>query len=184
MISVDEALKKIFEILPRNGKEKISLLDACGRVLAEGILAKNDQPPFSASAMDGYVISDPVPKLGSSYKLVGEVSAGSTFSRVLRNGEAVRIFTGAPVPIGGTRVIIQENMVIKCDTVTINELNSNETFIRKKGSDFKLGQKFEAPKELNPFHLSLIASMNSGEVTVYKKPTVAIISTGDELVIP
>ena len=184
MISVDEALKKIFEILPRNGKEKISLLDACGRVLAEDILAKNDQPPFSASAMDGYVISDPVPKLGSSYKLVGEVSAGSTFSRVLRNGEAVRIFTGAPVPVGGTRIIIQENMIIKCDTVIINKLNSNETFIRKKGSDFKLGQKFESPKELNPFHLSLIASMNSSEVTVYKKPTVAIISTGDELVIP
>ncbi|MBT6270996.1 MAG: molybdopterin molybdotransferase MoeA, partial [Rhodobacteraceae bacterium] len=154
------------------------------RVLAKDVLAKNDQPPFSTSAMDGYVISDPAPRVGSSYNLVGEVSAGSTFSGVLGNGEAIRIFTGAPIPVGGKRVIIQENMVIKYNTVTINELNGNETFIRKIGSDFKSGQIFETPKVLTPFHLSLIASMNSSEVTVYKKPTVAIISTGDELVIP
>ncbi|MAR18131.1 MAG: molybdopterin molybdenumtransferase MoeA [Rhodobacteraceae bacterium] len=184
MISVEDALKKIFRILPKNGNEKISLLNACGRVLAKDVLAKNDQPPFSTSAMDGYVISDPTPRVGSSYNLVGEVSAGSTFSGVLGNGEAIRIFTGAPIPVGGKRVIIQENMVIKYNTVTINELNGNETFIRKIGSDFKSGQIFETPKVLTPFHLSLIASMNSSEVTVYKKPTVAIISTGDELVIP
>lgn len=184
MISVEDALKKIFRILPKNGNEKISLLNACGRVLAKDVLAKNDQPPFSTSAMDGYVISDPAPRVGSSYNLVGEVSAGSTFSGVLGNGEAIRIFTGAPIPVGGKRVIIQENMVIKYNTVTINELNGNETFIRKIGSDFKSGQIFETPKVLTPFHLSLIASMNSSEVTVYKKPTVAIISTGDELVIP
>ena len=184
MISVEDALKKIFKILPKNGNEKISLLNACGRVLAKDVLAKNDQPPFSTSAMDGYVISDPAPRVGSSYNLVGEVSAGSTFSGVLGNGEAIRIFTGAPIPVGGKRVIIQENMVIKYNTVTINELNGNETFIRKIGSDFKSGQIFETPKVLTPFHLSLIASMNSSEVTVYKKPTVAIISTGDELVIP
>ena len=184
MINVEDALKKIFRILPKNGNEKISLLNACGRVLAKDVLAKNDQPPFSTSAMDGYVISDPAPRVGSSYNLVGEVSAGSTFSGVLGNGEAIRIFTGAPIPVGGKRVIIQENMVIKYNTVTINELNGNETFIRKIGSDFKSGQIFETPKVLTPFHLSLIASMNSSEVTVYKKPTVAIISTGDELVIP
>ena len=184
MINVEDALKKIFRILPKNGNEKISLLKACGRVLAKDVLAKNDQPPFSTSAMDGYVISDPAPRVGSSYNLVGEVSAGSTFSGVLGNGEAIRIFTGAPIPVGGKRVIIQENMVIKYNTVTINELNGNETFIRKIGSDFKSGQIFETPKVLTPFHLSLIASMNSSEVTVYKKPTVAIISTGDELVIP
>ena len=184
MISVEDALKKIFRILPKNGNEKISLLNACGRVLAKDVLAKNDQPPFSTSAMDGYVISDPAPRVGSSYNLVGEVSAGSTFSGVLGNGEAIRIFTGAPIPVGGKRVIIQENMIIKYNTVTINELNGNETFIRKIGSDFKSGQIFETPKVLTPFHLSLIASMNSSEVTVYKKPTVAIISTGDELVIP
>jgi len=184
LISVEDALKKIFRILPKNGNEKISLLNACGRVLAKDVLAKNDQPPFSTSAMDGYVISDPAPRVGSSYNLVGEVSAGSTFSGVLGNGEAIRIFTGAPIPVGGKRVIIQENMVIKYNTVTINELNGNETFIRKIGSDFKSGQIFETPKVLTPFHLSLIASMNSSEVTVYKKPTVAIISTGDELVIP
>ena len=184
MISVEDALKKIYRILPKNGNEKISLLNACGRVLAKDVLAKNDQPPFSTSAMDGYVISDPAPRVGSSYNLVGEVSAGSTFSGVLGNGEAIRIFTGAPIPVGGKRVIIQENMVIKYNTVTINELNGNETFIRKIGSDFKSGQIFETPKVLTPFHLSLIASMNSSEVTVYKKPTVAIISTGDELVIP
>ena len=184
MINVEDALKKIFRILPKNGNEKISLLNACGRVLAKDVLAKNDQPPFSTSAMDGYVISDPTPRVGSSYNLVGEVSAGSTFSGVLGNGEAIRIFTGAPIPVGGKRVIIQENMVIKYNTVTINELNGNETFIRKIGSDFKSGQIFETPKVLTPFHLSLIASMNSSEVTVYKKPTVAIISTGDELVIP
>jgi len=184
LINVEDALKKIFRILPKNGNEKISLLNACGRVLAKDVLAKNDQPPFSTSAMDGYVISDPAPRVGSSYNLVGEVSAGSTFSGVLGNGEAIRIFTGAPIPVGGKRVIIQENMVIKYNTVTINELNGNETFIRKIGSDFKSGQIFETPKVLTPFHLSLIASMNSSEVTVYKKPTVAIISTGDELVIP
>ena len=184
MINVEDALKKIFRILPKNGNEKISLLKACGRVLAKDVLAKNDQPPFSTSAMDGYVISDPAPRVGSSYNLVGEVSAGSTFSGVLGNGEAIRIFTGAPIPVGGKRVIIQENMVIKYNTVTINELNGNETFTRKIGSDFKSGQIFETPKVLTPFHLSLIASMNSSEVTVYKKPTVAIISTGDELVIP
>ena len=184
MISVEDALKKIFKILPKNGNEKISLLNACGRVLAKDVLAKNDQPPFSTSAMDGYVISDLAPRVGSSYNLVGEVSAGSIFSGVLGNGEAIRIFTGAPIPVGGKRVIIQENMVIKYNTVTINKLNGDETFIRKIGSDFKSGQVFETPTVLTPFHLSLIASMNSSEVTVYKKPTVAIISTGDELVIP
>ena len=111
MISVEEAIKSILSDLPTTSTETISIFNAVGRVLAQKVISKINQPPFSSSAMDGYAIPDKMTQVGSNYKVIGEVSAGTTFNKSIGKDETVRIFTGAPILKGTEKVIIQENII-------------------------------------------------------------------------
>lgn len=163
-------------------------LELCSnRVVAKSISAKITQPPFAASAMDGYaVIHSDCNSLPCSLKVVGESSAGHSFHGKISSGEAVRIFTGAVVPEGADAIAIQED----CDrldeqTVLIRDVSEPGKFIRAAGYDFHKGDELiQKGTSLNFRHLALLASMNIASVEVFKKPKVAIIATGDELVLP
>ncbi|MCY4180462.1 MAG: molybdopterin molybdotransferase MoeA, partial [Litoreibacter sp.] len=183
MISVSEALDALFALVEPLPSETVPLQDAAGRALAEAAIAKRDQPPFAASAMDGYAVSGDVSP-GAVFSVIGEAAAGHAFDGGLSAGQAVRIFTGAPLPNGATRVVIQEDVTREGDKITLNEGLDTKTHIRPAGGDFKAGQSLSAPRVLRPADLALLASMNFATVSVARRPTVALIATGDELVMP
>lgn len=184
MISVDEALSHLFSLVAPLESESVPLQEAAGRVLAQTATARRDQPPFPASAMDGYAVisSDATP--GARLDVIGEAAAGHRFSGIVSTSQAVRIFTGAPVPQGADRVIIQEDVTRDGDTITLGDTLDEGPHIRRKGVDFARGDTIEAPRLLTPSDVALLAAMNIPEVTVTRKPVVALISTGDELVMP
>jgi molybdopterin molybdotransferase len=184
MISVSEALSNLFALTPPLNSELVPLSEANGRVLAAPVSAKRDQPPFSASAMDGYGVAAKGVAPGAQYQVIGEAAAGHAFDGSVSAGEAVRIFTGAPVPEGATRVIIQEDVTRDGDTITLSENLDSGFHIRPAGGDFKVGQTIAAPRLLRPSDIALMASMNIATVPVTLRPKVAILSTGDELVMP
>jgi len=184
MISVSDALDNLFSLCAPLDTERLPLREAAGRVLAEDAVAKRDQPPFASSAMDGYGVRVEHPQPGDRFTVIGESAAGHSYDGTLGDGEAVRIFTGAPVPEGVTRVIIQEDVRREGDGITVTETLSENRNIRPLGGDFKSGDRITAPRRLSAQDVALLAAMNIPEVTVHKRPTVAIISTGDELVMP
>jgi molybdopterin molybdotransferase len=184
VISVTTALNEIFALLLPLDTETVSLHHAAGRVLAKPVTAARDQPPFDASVMDGYGIPDATPEAGARYQIVGEAAAGHAFDRRINSGEAVRIFTGAPVPPGVKRIIIQEDANRNDGVVSLNPDFDSSLYIRKKGADFNVGDNLNSPRRLSAADIALIASMNNPEVTVYRRPQVALIATGDELVMP
>lgn len=182
MISVDEALAKCFALTRPLDAETVALRHAAGRVLARPVMATRDQPPFPASAMDGYALQgDPAP--GDRFTVVGEAGAGHAWSGSIGPGQAVRIFTGAPIPDGATRVVIQEDVIRDGDTVTLRDGADAATHIRPAGQDFRAGSTV-TPRRLRPNDLALLAAMNIPEVPVIRRPVIAIIPTGDELVMP
>ena len=182
MITVEEALSHLFNLAKPVGTERVGLSDAAGRVLVEDATALRDQPPFSASAMDGYAVAGPVAG-GECYTVIGEAAAGTAYAGEVKSGQAVRIFTGAPVPQGCDTVVIQEDVTRSGDDITVTG-NHRGTNIRPAGGDFKIGHALKAPRRLTPSDVALLASMNIPEVTVARKPDVAVISTGNELVMP
>ncbi|WP_417247771.1 gephyrin-like molybdotransferase Glp [Celeribacter sp.] len=186
MIPVSAALDHVFALCQPLGTEEVDLRDAAGRVLARPATANRAQPPFSASAMDGYAVcdADGTADAGQSYTVIGEAAAGHSFTRTLNAGQAVRIFTGAPVPEGATRVIIQENITRDGDTITQTAPSGDGDNIRPRGGDFNVGDTIAPPKRLTPADLTLLAAMNIPKVEVARRPTVALIATGDELVMP
>ncbi|MGI9393823.1 MAG: molybdopterin molybdotransferase MoeA [Boseongicola sp.] len=184
MISVTEALAQIFALLKSLETEIVPLREAAGRVLAKSVVAERDQPPFNASVMDGYGVSDAAPAPGDEFNVVGESAAGHAFGRSISTGEAVRIFTGAPVPEGVERVIIQEDVTRDGDLVSVSSDIDSSLYIRRKGADFNEGDAFQPRRRLGAADLSLIAAMNHSEIRVYRRPKVALIATGDELVMP
>lgn len=184
MISVEEALAACLELVRPLEHEAVPLAEAGGRVLAEPVLATRDQPPFAGSAMDGYAVrnTDTVP--GAQLTVIGEAPAGRRWAGVLGAGEALRIFTGAPVPDGADRVVIQEDVTRNGDTITLGGKIDAGTHIRPAGGDFRAGQRLEAPRRLAPADIALAASMNVPVLTVARRPELALIATGDELVTP
>ncbi|SFK58262.1 gephyrin-like molybdotransferase Glp [Shimia haliotis] len=184
MISVSEALDHLFELATPLPTETVPLTQANGRVLAEAVAATRNQPPFSASAMDGYAVAAQGVVAGASYKVIGEAAAGHAFDGSVAAGQAVRIFTGAPVPEGAGHVVIQEDIDRDGDTITITDRLGSGTNIRPAGGDFTVGQTIAAPRLLRPNDVALLAAMNIGNVTVTRRPKVAIMATGDELVMP
>lgn len=182
MISVDEALAKCFALIRPLDAETVPLRHAAGRVLARPVMATRDQPPFPASAMDGYALQgDPAP--GDRFTVIGEAGAGHAWPGTIGPAQAVRIFTGAPIPDGATRVVIQEDVTRAGDTITLRDGADAGTHIRPAGQDFRAGSTV-APRRLRPNDLALLAAMNIPEVPVTRRPVVAIIPTGDELVMP
>ena len=182
MITVEDALSHLFALAKPLGTERIGLAQAAGRVLAEDAIAKRDQPPFAASAMDGYAVKGPV-NGGEVYTVIGEAAAGSAFSGKVGPNQAIRIFTGAPVPEGADTVVIQEDITRDDNHIKVTG-NHNGDNIRPAGGDFKSGQTIKAPRRLTASDVALLAAMNIPQVTVTRKPEVAVISTGNELVMP
>ncbi|WP_135504923.1 gephyrin-like molybdotransferase Glp [Roseovarius aestuariivivens] len=184
MITVEEALDHLFSLVSPLEVERVPLAQAGGRVLAEGAEARRDQPPFPASAMDGYAVADDAVRVGATFEVIGEAAAGHGFTGTVGAGQAVRIFTGAPVPPGADRVVIQEDVTRDGDCVTVTGPPDESPHVRPQGSDFKIGDRIEAPRRLSPPDIALLAAMNVADVKVRRKPRVALISTGDELVMP
>lgn len=184
MISVEQALAHILALIDPLAIENIDISNAGGRILARHLQAKRDQPPFAASAMDGYAVKSSDLTLHSNLKVIGESAAGSRFEGSIQTGQAVRIFTGAPVPEGADRILIQEDCSINKDILTLSDTIDPSYYIRPLGSDFTSGTIVKAPLHLKSSAISLLASMNIAKIPVFRKPIIALIATGDELVDP
>jgi molybdopterin molybdotransferase len=185
-LTVEEARRRMLAAATP-GPPETTTLDhhATGRVLAEPIRAVRDQPPFDASAMDGWAIPLSDPGAAGSYRIVGESAAGRGFEAPVGSGEAVRIFTGAPVPLGCT-VVIQEQAERRDDAVHIADPPSAmRTNVRPRGGDFRAGDALLEPgMRLDAWRLALAASAGRGQALVYPRPRIAILTTGEELVQP
>ena len=159
--------------------------EALGLVLAENIHATRDQPPFNAAAMDGYAVraaglSDDAPR---RLKRIGESAAGRGHLTAFADDEAVRIFTGAPVPEGAAFVVPQENVEVDGDHVIVAPRDQSGPYIRRQGVDFRIGDALlSAGQRLDPWRIGLAASAGRGSLLVHPRPRIAILSTGEELV--
>lgn len=181
MIPVAEALDRVLALATPLPVETVPLVQAMGRWLAEPVAARLDQPPFAASAMDGYALPE-APASGARYRVIGEAGAGHGFDGTLTAGEALRIFTGAPVPAGARHVVIQENVTRAGDVITVTEGGGQDN-IRPRGDDFRVGD-LVTPRCLGAHDLALLAAMNHATLPLRRRPTVALLATGDELVMP
>ncbi|WP_105513582.1 gephyrin-like molybdotransferase Glp [Defluviimonas denitrificans] len=184
MISIEEALARLFALCPVLAAETVDLRAAADRVLAAPVVARLTQPPFAASAMDGYAIRERDHRAGAVLTVVGESAAGRGFGGAVTDGNAVRIFTGAPVPEGAERVVLQEDVTREGARITLGNRLESGANIRPAGQDFRAGDRIEAPRRLRAADLGLIAAMNQPQVQVTRRPVVALIATGDELVMP
>ena len=183
MIPVAEAQAAVLALAAPLSVETVPLLRAAGRVLAADVVAAADQPPFDAAAMDGYAVAAPA-RPGARLRVIGTAQAGAAFAGRVAPGEAVRIFTGAPVPEGAVQVVIQEDTEAEADAITIGPRVEGARHIRPRGGDFPAGARIAAGRRLRPVDLALAAAMRAGTVTVRRRPVVAILPTGDELVMP
>jgi molybdopterin molybdotransferase len=186
MLSVAEAQARILADVARTGTEEVGLVEADGRVLASSHVAKLTQPPFDASAMDGYAVrAADVAQLPARLRIVGEAAAGHPFAGRVAAGEAVRIFTGAPLPAGSDAIVIQENALREGDDVVVRDGTIDPEHVRPKGGDFTAGAELLAAGHvLTPRDLTLAAAMGHARLSVRRRPVVAILATGDELVEP
>jgi molybdopterin molybdotransferase len=184
MLSVAEAHARLMRLFAPVGVEAVPLRAAAGRVLAEDAVARRSQPPFPASAMDGYAIRAADAFDGAHLRVTGLSTAGSGFEGRVGPGEAVRIFTGAPVPEGAELVVIQEDADRAGDFVTLRPGRDAADYIRPAGGDFAAGSRLTAPRRLTAPEIALLAAMNVDPVKVSRRPVVALIPTGDELVWP
>ena len=186
MLSVDEALENVLKGINKLNCEEISIGQAEGRVLAQDLISRLTQPPTDVSAMDGYAVStNDLAITPIALTQIGISAAGKSFNEKLQPGETVRIFTGATVPEGANTIVIQED-IEKSDTkIIIKEASSEGKYIRPAGLDFKKGQKLlKAGITLNSRNIALAAAMNIPWLKVTRKPRIAILSTGNELVLP
>jgi molybdopterin molybdotransferase len=185
LLSVAEALARVTHDLAPLETERVALDKADGRVLGEDVAALLTQPPFDASAMDGYAVrAIDVAAIPVTLKLAGQSLAGAGFRGRVGRGEAVRIFTGAPVPEGADLIVIQENAEEGPGSVTLRDA-SGGPHIRPRGQDFAEGEVLlRAGTRLGPRELMLAAAMNYVELPVRRKPKVAILATGNEVVSP
>lgn len=184
MISVPQALQLVKEKIKATQETiEISVDSGLGYVLAEDVLSPISMPPFNQSAMDGYAVYG---HLDSAYKLIGEVQAGSDFHPELKPGEAVRIFTGAPVPDTATAVIMQEKVIRITDLeIQISDEPTPLKNIRLKGEQIQKEDKaLDKGTPVNAAIIAFLSGLGVTKLTVYKKPTIAVIATGNELVKP
>lgn len=183
---VAEAIAQVTASLKPVTSELIALPQAHGRVLSKDVVVGRDQPPFHASAMDGYAVrAQDVTEIPTTLKLIGAAPAGGAFSGSVGKGEAVRVFTGAPIPEGADKVVVQEDTEADGDQVTITKSPGDNRFIRKRGLDFTQGQTvLNAGTRLTARGIALAAAANAPWLEVRRKPQIAILATGDELVLP
>jgi molybdopterin molybdotransferase len=186
LMPVADALAAVLEGAAPLPEEMVALDQAYHRVLARNVAALRTQPPQAMSAMDGYAVrAADADRVQAALKVVGEVAAGRPFDRRLGPGEAARIFTGGVIPDGADAVIIQEDTIAEGDRVTITEAAIPGRHIRPAGVDFHEGMVLlKAGRRLSDRDLSLAASMNHPDLPVRRRPKVALLATGDELVMP
>ncbi|MDB5650000.1 MAG: molybdenum cofactor biosynthesis protein MoaA [Hyphomicrobiales bacterium] len=187
LLPVAEALARVLASAPTPlPSETVSLHDARGRTLAEDVAALRTQPPFPASAMDGYAVrAADIAEVPASLAVIGASAAGHRFTGSVGAGQAVRIFTGAPVPDGADTILIQENTRAVGDVVVALESETLGRYVRRAGLDFSEGDVLLAKgRKLGPPELALAAAMNHPTLPVTRKPRVALLATGDELVRP
>lgn len=184
MITVDQARAELLALVQALPTEHVPLTRAAGRVLAQEVTATRDQPPFAASSMDGYALKRVEAEQHAQFKVVGEAAAGHRFPGHVGAGQAVRIFTGAPLPEGADFVVIQEDTQQDGALLTLINDPGDKDNIRPSGGDFSAGMALSAPRLLGPQDIALLAAMNAPRVPVTRKPVVALMATGDELVLP
>jgi len=186
LLPVADALARILDGVKPLGSEAIALERAADRVLAEAVVAKRDQPPFPASAMDGYAVRHAdVEALPATLRVAGMSAAGHGYRKMVEPGAAIRILTGAPVPAGADTVVIQENTTREGDTLTVVNPTVKGRNIRRAGLDFAKGDTvLEAGARLRPRDIGLAAAANAAKLRVRMKPRVILFTTGDELVLP
>jgi len=188
VISVTEAITTILKEIAVLGTERIAITGALGRVLAEDISAPFNIPPLDNSAMDGYAVrfSDirgATAQNPAKLKILGDIPAGYSASKPINPGETYRIMTGAPVPAGADTVVMQEDTQVRGEVVEILQECPCGSHIRRAGEDLAAGDRVVTGGQLlGPAHIGVLASIKKTLVTVYQRPRVAIISTGDELV--
>lgn len=181
MISVDEARGLVLALARPPRPEDIAVQDALGRALLAPAVAQLTQPPFDASAMDGYALRSV--DLPGPVQVIGTAAAGVPYQGETPPGTAIRIFTGAPVPAGYDRVVMQEIVTRDSDRITVADVGENLN-IRLQGNDFSKGAAFCPARALRASDLGLIAAMNVAQLTVARRPRVAVLAGGDELVTP
>lgn len=184
LISVDEAVTRLLSGAAPLAAETVPLDDAAYRALAAPVHALRTQPPFPAAAMDGYAFRAEPGR--SAYAVIGESAAGRGFAGIVNAGQAVRIFTGAPVPEGADTVVMQENITVRPDGgIELSEPAAPGKHVRRRGLDFSEGDTVLPPgRILDPAALSLAAACGHPSLPVVRRPHVVIIATGDELVAP
>lgn len=186
MLALEEARARVLAAARPVGTEWVALPDALDRVLAADLRARHDQPPVAVSAMDGYAVraADTDPP-GRWLVVVGEARAGGAPGAALGPGEAVRIFTGAPLPAGADAIAIQENAEAEAGRVRFSRASKPGEFVRPAGLDFRAGSTgLAAGTVLDPRAIGLAASLGHAWLPVRRRPRVAILATGDELTWP
>ena len=186
MISEQEALAAILAAVPAPEVETVSLAAAAGRIAARDFLATLPLPGFDNSAMDGYALHlADCGQAGVPLRITGEQPAGRDLAMTVRPGEAVRIFTGAPLPAGTAAIVMQEDTGRSGDTVSVREAAQPGEFIRRAGSDLCAGQLIvHAGTPLTPARIGVLAAQGLDRVECGRLPRAAIICTGEELIAP
>jgi molybdopterin molybdotransferase len=186
MLAVEEALARVTGAFAPLPAEWVHLAAGRGRVLAEDLVATRDQPPQAVSAMDGYAVRAADLDTGrAELRLIGEAPAGRSFAGTLGPGETVRIFTGGLLPAGADAVALQENASAAGDRVRLDGRVDPGTFVRPAGLDFQRGEvALPAGRRLTARDLGLAAALNHAWLPVRRQPRIALLATGDELVLP
>ena len=185
MISVQDARARILSLMAPVGRETVAITAAVGRVLAQTVVARRTQPPFDASAMDGYAVRGDEVHPGAAFTVVGEAAAGHPFSGPVGPGETIRIFTGAPVPHGLDRIVIQEDATREGARITLHDDLDPSPYLRRAGLDFSEGDVLlDAGIRLSPENIALLAAADHAFITAHRKPRVTLLATGDELALP
>ncbi|GAA4720742.1 molybdopterin molybdotransferase MoeA [Sphingomonas lutea] len=186
MISFDEALAHVRAVAQPLGKEVVAVSEAAGRVLAAPVIARISSPRSDVSAMDGYAVREAdLAALPAQLGVVGESFAGSSWDGTVGSGQCARVFTGAPVPAGADRVVIQEDVRREDDVAIVERHPGNARHIRKQGGDFEQGDEvLPAGRLLDKRAIVAAAAADAAIVEVFTRPRVHILSTGDELAEP
>lgn len=185
MRSVGSALQAILEMVEPTAVERTPLRQCAGRVLHGDLEARISHPAAAVSSMDGYAVKAENASTGSWLRVVGRCPAGQQPESALERGEALRLFTGSLLPEGADAVAPQETVETEGDHVRLQEPVTSGSYVRPEGLDFRSGETLlRGPRRLTPEDLALAAAMNHPELPVASKPRVAILATGDELVLP
>ncbi|HYK98460.1 MAG TPA: gephyrin-like molybdotransferase Glp [Candidatus Acidoferrales bacterium] len=183
-LSVDEALERVLARITPLDPVEMSLLDALGAVLAENAVADRDVPPFRNSAMDGYAVrGSDVKEAGARLEVIGAVAAGAMPKGTVGRGQAMRIMTGAPIPEGADTVVRVEDTDNGSQLVAVTKATSTGTAVRQAGEDLRSGETIlRTGTLLRPADIGVLASIGRAKVRAVRRPNVAVLSTGDELV--